>query len=56
VVRVGVAPYHSVVEAKKFLDTSDLKLLGIVVNGVDRSKEHGYSSYYYQNKKYLQAG
>jgi capsular exopolysaccharide synthesis family protein len=56
VVRVGVAPYHSVVEAKKFLDTSDLKLLGIVVNGVDRSKEHGHSSYYYQNKKYLEAG
>ncbi len=57
VIRVGVAPYHGVVEAKKFLDTSDLKLLGIVVNGVDMSKEpNDHSSYYYQNKNYLQAG
>lgn len=51
VVRVGVAPYHSVMEAKKFIDDTNLKLLGIVVNG----EPYSYSSYYYQNQKYLKA-
>ena len=54
VVRPGVAKYDSVTAAKKLLTATDLKVLGVVANGVDFNKEpYGYG-YYYPDKKYLE--
>lgn len=47
VVRPGVADYDSASAAKKMLDTTGQKVLGVVVNGADMTKEpYHYTSYY----------
>ena len=47
VVRPGVADYDSATAAKKMLDTTGQKVLGVVVNGADMNKEpYHYTSYY----------
>lgn len=52
VVRPGVADYNSATAAKKLLDSTGLKVLGVVVNGADmRQEPYHYSSYYYAKKK-----
>jgi capsular exopolysaccharide synthesis family protein len=52
VVRPGVADYSSATAAKKLLDSTGLKVLGVVVNGADMRREpYHYSSYYYAKKK-----
>ncbi|MEL6927078.1 MAG: polysaccharide biosynthesis tyrosine autokinase [Cyanobacteria bacterium J06600_6] len=52
VVRPGVADYGSATAAKKTLDSTGLKVLGVVVNGADMSQEpYHYSSYYYAQQK-----
>ena len=51
VVRPGVADYGSASAAKKMLDNTGLKVLGVIVNGADMSKEpYYYNSYYYADK------
>lgn len=50
VVRPGVADYGSATAAKKMLDTTGQKVLGVIVNGVDMSQEpYYYNSYYYSD-------
>ena len=52
VVRPGVADYGSASAAKKMLDSTGQKVLGVIVNGADMSREpYHYSSYYYADKK-----
>ncbi|MEN9519582.1 MAG: hypothetical protein RLZZ381_2170, partial [Cyanobacteriota bacterium] len=52
VVRPGVADYNSATAAKKLLDSTGLKVLGVIVNGADmRQEPYHYSSYYYAKKK-----
>jgi polysaccharide biosynthesis transport protein len=52
VVRPGVADYNSATAAKKLLDSTGLKVLGVIVNGADMRREpYHYSSYYYAKKK-----
>jgi len=52
VVRPGVADYGSATAAKKMLDGTGQKVLGVIVNGADMSREpYHYSSYYYADKK-----
>ena len=52
VVRPGVADYGSASAAKKMLDGMGQKVLGVIVNGADMSREpYHYSSYYYANNK-----
>ena len=51
VVRPGVADYGSATAAKKMLDSTGQKVLGVIVNGADMSREpYYYNSYYYSNK------
>lgn len=51
VVRPGVADYGSASAAKKMLDTTGQKVLGVVVNGADMNREpYYYNSYYYAEK------
>ena len=51
VVRPGVADYGSASAAKKMLDTTGQKVLGVIVNGADMSREpYYYNSYYYADK------
>ena len=48
VVRPGVADYGSASAAKKMLDSTGQKVLGVVVNGADMNREpYYYNSYYY---------
>ena len=50
VVRPGVADYDSATAAKKMLDTTGQKVLGVVVNGADMTREpYHYTSYYAHN-------
>ena len=52
VVRPGVADYGSASAAKKMLDTTGQKVLGVIVNGADMRREpYHYSSYYYADKR-----
>jgi polysaccharide biosynthesis transport protein len=52
VVRPGVADYNSATAAKKMLDSTGQKVLGVIVNGADmRQEPYHYSSYYYTEKK-----
>ena len=52
VVRPGVADYGSATAAKKMLDNTGQKVLGVIVNGADMRREpYHYSSYYYAKKK-----
>ena len=52
VVRPGVADYRSATAAKKMLDSTGLKVLGVIVNGADMNQEpYHYSNYYYANKQ-----
>ena len=52
VVRPGVADYSSASAAKKMLDTTGQKVLGVIVNGADMRREpYHYSSYYYADKR-----
>jgi capsular exopolysaccharide synthesis family protein len=52
VVRPGVADYNSATAAKKMLDSTGQKVLGVIVNGADmRQEPYHYSSYYYTSKK-----
>lgn len=52
VVRPGVADYGSASAAKKMLDGTKQKVLGVIVNGADMTREpYHYSSYYYANNK-----
>lgn len=47
VVRPGVADYGSATAAKKMLDSTGQKVLGVVVNGADMRREpYHYTSYY----------
>ena len=47
VVRPGVADYGSATAAKKMLDSTGQKVLGVVVNGANMNREpYHYSSYY----------
>jgi len=51
VVRPGIADYRSATAAKKILDSTGQKVLGVVVNGADMNREaYYYNSYYYSNK------
>ena len=51
VVRPGVADYGSASAAKKMLDTTGQKVLGVIVNGADMSREpYYYNNYYYAEK------
>lgn len=50
VVRPGVADYDSATAAKKMLDTTGQKVLGVVVNGADMNKEPYYYTSYYSPK------
>ena len=51
VVRPGIADYGSASAAKKILDTTGQKVLGVIVNGADMSREpYYYNSYYYAEK------
>jgi len=51
VVRPGVADYGSASAAKKILDTSGMKVLGVIVNGANMSQEpYYYNNYYYAQK------
>ncbi|WP_319419241.1 GumC family protein [Pleurocapsa sp. FMAR1] len=51
VVRPGVADYGSASAAKKTLDSTRQKVLGVIVNGADMSREPDYyNSYYYAEK------
>jgi capsular exopolysaccharide synthesis family protein len=51
VVRPGVADYDSATAAKKALDSTKLKVLGVIVNGADMSREpYHYTGYYYSTK------
>ena len=51
VVRPGVADYGSASAAKKMLDSTGQKVLGVIVNGADMSREpYYYNSYYYAEK------
>lgn len=51
VVRPGVADYNSATAAKKMLDSTGQKVLGVIVNGADMNQEpYHYSNYYYANK------
>ncbi|MEM8829030.1 MAG: polysaccharide biosynthesis tyrosine autokinase [Cyanobacteria bacterium P01_G01_bin.19] len=47
VVRPGVVDYDSLSSAKKLLANSDLKVLGIVINGVDADREVSWKGYDY---------
>ena len=52
VVRPGVADYGSASAAKKMLDTTGQKVIGVIVNGADMRREpYHYSSYYYADKR-----
>lgn len=52
VVRPGVADYGSATAAKKMLDSTGQKVLGVIVNGADMKREpYHYSSYYYAKNK-----
>lgn len=52
VVRPGVADYTSASEAKKILDSTRQKVLGVIVNGADMNNEpYYYNKYYYSNQK-----
>ena len=52
VVRPGVADYGSASAAKKMLDTTGQKVLGVIVNGANMRREpYHYSSYYYADKR-----
>jgi polysaccharide biosynthesis transport protein len=52
VVRPGVADYKSATAAKKILDSTGLRVLGVIVNGADmRQEPYHYSSYYYAKGK-----
>ena len=51
VVRPGVADYVSLTSAKKLLASSDLEVLGVVVNGVDVSKEAYWQDNCYSYQK-----
>ena len=51
VVRPGVADYGSASAAKKMLDNTGQKVLGVIVNGADMSREpYYYNNYYYAEK------
>ena len=51
VVRPGVCDRPSATAAKKTLDSTQLKVLGLIVNGVDMNREpYHYSKYYYSTK------
>ncbi len=51
VVRPGVVDYGSATAAKKILEGTGQKVLGVVVNGADMSREpYHYSSYYYSKQ------
>ncbi|MCC0175956.1 polysaccharide biosynthesis tyrosine autokinase [Waterburya agarophytonicola K14] len=51
VVRPGVADYGSASAAKKMLDSTGLKVLGVIVNGADMNREpYYYNSYYYKEQ------
>jgi len=51
VVRPGVADYGSASAAKKMLDSTGQKVLGVIVNGADMSREpYYYNNYYYAEK------
>ncbi|MEL6500326.1 MAG: polysaccharide biosynthesis tyrosine autokinase [Cyanobacteria bacterium J06623_1] len=52
VVRPGVADYGSATAAKKMLDNTGQKVLGVIVNGADMKREpYHYSSSYYAQQK-----
>jgi polysaccharide biosynthesis transport protein len=51
VVRPGVADYGSATAAKKMLDSTGLKVLGVIVNGANMNQEpYHYNNYYYESK------
>lgn len=51
VVRPGVADYGSAAAAKKMLDGTGQKVLGVIVNGANMENEpYHYNSYYYANQ------
>ncbi|MEM8722804.1 MAG: polysaccharide biosynthesis tyrosine autokinase [Cyanobacteria bacterium P01_G01_bin.39] len=51
VVRPGVADYGSAAAAKKMLDGTGQKVLGVIVNGANMDNEpYHYNSYYYANQ------
>jgi len=54
VIRPGVASYSSISSAKKTLETYNFKVLGVVANGVDVTKEPFGYGYYYPDPKYLE--
>lgn len=53
VVRPGVANYGSVSAAKKLIETTGQKIIGVVANGVNlRNEAYSYDYYYYPNYEY----
>ena len=52
VVRPGIADYGSATAAKKMLEATGQKVLGVIVNGADMSNEpYYYNNYYYAEKR-----
>jgi Mrp family chromosome partitioning ATPase len=50
VIRPGVAQYGNVTAAKKLMESTGQKVLGIIVNGVESGTEpygYQYQNYYY---------
>jgi succinoglycan biosynthesis transport protein ExoP len=56
VVRPGQANYKSLMAAKELLSDMDCKVLGVVANAVDLSKDPYGFEYFYADRKYLKAG
>jgi capsular exopolysaccharide synthesis family protein len=53
VVRPGVANYASVTKAKKLIEATGQKVLGVVANGVNlRNEAYGYDYHYYLEQSY----
>ncbi|BAZ43840.1 lipopolysaccharide biosynthesis [Chondrocystis sp. NIES-4102] len=52
VVRPGVADYNSATSARKVLNSTNQKVLGVIVNGADMSQEGSsyYKNYYYSQR------
>jgi polysaccharide biosynthesis transport protein len=53
VVRPGVVDYNSAAAARKTLETTQQKVLGVIVNAADMQRENSYhyNNYYYTNRE-----
>jgi polysaccharide biosynthesis transport protein len=53
VVRPGVVDYNSAAAARKTLETTEQKVLGVIVNAADMQRENSYhyNNYYYTKRE-----